>query len=335
MTQLRVFTMRAIALSLAFSIAAAAVAQTPAAAPAPAQASDKSDAAAANAEANKKRQQLKAAVEQSGELLRAGKLDAAISLLRGTDDKLPGDALVAATLGTAYELKGANGDALDWVREGIKRDAGILENSEWLHARILEAKLAIAKDPRWFDKNRVLGLDFGADAVPVAPEILPIEQGRIKGADQLLAQIEFQLTERAKYVKPPQPVLGDLYASAGYLAIAGAVSPLDDRKSKLHPEQSYERALEYGAPHADLIRKRLAKYQADFAALPPAPKEEVADYPVESKRFETPPVKSYTTWILAGAAAGVIVVVMAVAAVLDRRRRKHAEANPPPPLPDI
>jgi tetratricopeptide (TPR) repeat protein len=267
--------------------------------------------------------------------LLTGKLDEAIALFRDTDKRFPANARVAANLGTALELKGENEEALTWIREGIKRDATEHKGSEWLHARILEAKIALARDPKWFDRNRVLDLDFGTGEVPTAPEILPIEQGRIKGAEQLLAQIAYQLDERTKFVKPPDPIVGDLYASEGDFAIAGAVSPLDDRKSAYSPDEYYERALDYGAPHADLIRKRLARYKADFAALPPPPKEQVAEYPVVSKRFDKPPVKSNAIWIYVGAATAFTIVLVVIGMLMDRRRRRLAEATPPAPLPDI
>lgn len=281
----------------------------------------------------------KPTLENSNDLgvarLLTGKTDDAIALFRETEKKFPGSATVAANLGTALELGGDNEEALTWIREGIKRDANEHKGSEWLHARILEAKIALAKDPAWLEKNRVLELDFGQADVPAAPEILPIENGRIKGAAQLVEQIDYQLDERTKYVKPPDPIVGDLYASEGDLAIAGAISPLDDRKSDLSPAEYYERALKYGAPHADLIRKRLAKYRADFAALPPAPKEAVADYPVVKNRFEKPPVKSNTIWIYVGAATALMVVLVFIGMWLDRRRRKREEATPSAPLPDI
>src|SRR6185503_1339024 len=148
---------------------------------------------------------------------------------------------------------------------------------------------------KWLAKNRVLDLDFGTGEVPVAPEILPIEEGRVKGAVQLVQQIEYQLEERTRFVRPPDPTVGDLYASAADLAISGAVSILDDPKSVLSPGYYYEKALTYGAPRADLIRKRLARFEADVAALPPPPKtaagsaEAVQDYPVVNKRFAPQP----------------------------------------------
>lgn len=281
----------------------------------------------------------KATLENGNDLgvarLLTGKLDEAVRLFRQTEERFPGNARVAANLGTALELQGNNEEALTWIREGIKRDATEHEGSEWLHARILEAKLALKSDPKWLENNRVLELDFGTSEVPTAPEILPIEDGRIKGAKQLLDQIDYQLDERTKFVKPPDLIVGDLYASEGDLAIAGALSPLDDRKSDFSPDEYYERALEFGAPRADLIRKRLARYKADYAALPPAPKEDVAEYPVVSKRFEKPPVKSNTIWIYVGAATLFTIVLVAVGMFIDRRRRKRAEATPSAPLPDV
>jgi tetratricopeptide (TPR) repeat protein len=266
-------------------------------------------------------------------LVLTGKLDEAVKLFAETDRKFPGHARVAANLGTALELAGDDEKALEWIREGIKRDANEHEGSEWLHARILVAKIAVSKDPAWFENNRVLELDFGKGEVPTAPEILPIENGKVKGAEQLIHQIEYQLLERTKFVKPPDPFVGDLYASMGDLEIAGALSPLD--RGNFDPADDYEQALRYGAPHGDLIRKRLAKYRADLASLPPGPKQAVADYPVPGKRFDKPAVKSNTIWIYVGAATVFMIVLVVIGMVLDRRRRKREAATPSVPLPDI
>jgi tetratricopeptide (TPR) repeat protein len=335
MTHLRVSTIRALAATLGLACAHPGVAQEPAAPSAPVPTLAKPEPQpAVPVRTAEQRQQLESAIAKSDEFLGAGKVGDAIALLEATEKKLPDDALVAASLGAAYEQKGDHARALNWVREGIKRDASQHHASEWLHARMLEAKIALAKDPKWLDKNRVLGLDFGTADVPVAPEILPIEQGRLKGADQLLDQIDYQLAERTRRFKPPEPVIGDLYASAGDLAIAGAVSPLDDRKSKRQPERYYQEALKYGAPHADLVRRRLEKYGKDLAALPPAPQEEVAEYPV-ANRLQPPAPRAKSSWAYPAAALAVTVALVLVGIVLDRRRRKRAEANPPPPLPDV
>jgi tetratricopeptide (TPR) repeat protein len=246
-----------------------------------------------------------------------GRIDEAIALFRETEKKFPGSARVAANLGTALELKGEYEEALEWIKEGANRDASEHQGSEWLHVRILTAKIALLKDPDWFNKNRVLTLDFGSGDVPVAPEILPVEKGKLKGADVLLRQIDYQLMERTNFVKPPDEIVGDLYASSGDLAIASGLSPLDGGNEKA--DRYYENALTYGAPHADLIRKRLARYKADIAALPPPePKqaEEIVEYPSAQESLES---SARLFWIfLVGAftlAIGGIVVHMM------RRRR--------------
>jgi hypothetical protein len=53
---------------------------------------------------------------------------------------------VAANLGTALELLGNKEEALHWIREGIRRNPQSHEGTEWLHAKILEAKIAAQKD---------------------------------------------------------------------------------------------------------------------------------------------------------------------------------------------
>jgi tetratricopeptide (TPR) repeat protein len=269
-----------------------------------------------------------------------GKYDAAVALLRETDQKFPGSAKVAANLGSALDLLGQDEDALEWIREGVKRDAGEHQGSEWLHARILEAKIALKKDPKWLEKNRVLNLDFGTGEVPVAPEILPVEKGKLKGVEQLLEQISYQTHERTQFVRPPDAILGDLFASAGDLSIAGGASILDGGSSK--PDEYYEGALKYGAPRAALIRKRLERYKADVAAMPPPPPrteaasgDSVQDYPVVNKRFAPPQKRSYALLIWLGAGTALTLVLVFVGWLVDRHRRKKAELNPPPPLPDV
>lgn len=262
--------------------------------------------------------------------LLTGRLDEAIELLRATETKFPGNARVAANLGTALELKGADEEALKWIREGAIRDANEHFGSEWLHARILEAKIAFKQDPKWFEKNRVLALDFGKGEVPVAPEILPIEKGKLKGAEQLIQQIDYQLEERTKFVKPPDLFVGDLYASVGDLTIAGGLSALDTGILDVRPDWYYEEALKYGAPHADLIRKRLARYQADLATRPkpkPKPKantaaqSDVVDYPALPKAQRTNRALFY------GSALAIVLASVGITAFLLRTPRRRSDSQ--------
>jgi len=70
-----------------------------------------------------------------------GKYSEAIALLQELERRYPGKYQVAANLGTAFELSGDNKQALQWIREGIRRNPKSHEGTEWLHVAILEAKL--------------------------------------------------------------------------------------------------------------------------------------------------------------------------------------------------
>jgi hypothetical protein len=279
-------------------------------------------------------QQAAPTVEHTNDLavarILAGRYDDAIELLREAETKSPGkSAKVAANLGTALELKGgADEDALYWIREGVKRDANEHEGSEWLHVRILETKIALSKDPQWLEKNRVLPLDFGADEVPVAPAILPIDSdGKLKGVDDLLDHIRYQIDERTKFVKPPDPIVGDLAASAGDLVYAG---------SDGSPARHYQLALRYGAPRSGLIQKRLARFELEYpnVGADEDPKTQAAEVAAAraaairevKERRET---RKMIWWI----GGGVLVVLLVLAAgwLFDRVRPKPER----PPLPDI
>lgn len=270
-----------------------------------------------------------------------GRYEEAVALFREAEKRFPGNAKVAANLGTALELKGEDEEALKWIREAVNRDASEHYGSEWLHARILTAKVALKKDPKWLLTNHVLELDFGTGDVPVAPEILPIENGKLKGVEQLLRQIDYQLKERTKFVKPPDAVVSDVYSSAGDLALAGGVSVLDGGVE--NPVRYYEEALKYGAPRAKLVQSRLDRYKADLAANPPPPKPaesssiEVVDAPpVVNKRFAPPEQpRSNVLLIWLGAGTALTLVLVFVGWLVDRHRKKQAELNPPPPLPDV
>jgi tetratricopeptide (TPR) repeat protein len=252
-------------------------------------------------------------------LLLSGRTDEAVALFRETEKKFPDSARVAANLGSALELQGKYDEALEWIREGIVRDVSLHKGSEWLHERVLKARVVMPYDPKWFDRESVIGLDFGDGEVPVAPEILPFEKGKLKGAQDLLRQVDYQLLERTKYSKPPDPVIGNLFASGGDLVIASGLSLLDGGTEDA--KRYYESALEYGAPRADLVRKRLARYESDLAKMPPPkPKEEeeVAEYPTAVESLESSG-RMFTIFV---AAAFVLAIGGIIVHMLRRRGRK-------------
>ena len=154
----------------------------------------------------------------------------------------------AANLGTTYELLGDNREALRWIGEGLKRDVESHDDSEWIHVKILETKL-LGKTP-----PSVLSLDFGADAKPVEPQLLPVNA---RGETQTLPQIEdalkTQLHERLQFVRAPDSIVASLLFD-----LANCLTVRDE------PQEAapiYQLALRYEAVNRASVRQRLDAVQ--------------------------------------------------------------------------
>lgn len=137
-------------------------------------------------------------------LMYLGRNTEAVDLLNKLEQEAPGHFFIAANLGTAYELSGDNEAALRWINEGILRNPQDHEDTEWLHAKILEAKIAQQKDAAFFEKHSVLGLEPG----PIGETIRVGEKNY--SAKELTAAIEYQLGERLQFVKPPDSSVASL-----------------------------------------------------------------------------------------------------------------------------
>ena len=136
---------------------------------------------------------------------------------------------------------------------------------------ILEAKVAMAKDPAWLQDHGVLGLDFGAGSQPSWPE-LPIEiQDKLRDETAIGIALTYQLGERTKFVDPPDPFVSDLYLTlanlthAHYLRLATSKEkpPVGELR---FIDRIYEAARRYGSTNADLIVARRKQLVKDFPA---------------------------------------------------------------------
>lgn len=183
-------------------------------------------------------------------LLHVGEIAQAIRILRQLETQRPGMYVTAVNLGTALELAGQNGEALRWIREGIRRNSRAHEGTEWLHARILEAKIAMARDPRWLHSHSVLGVDFGPSVIPQQPRSWPADnRGRGSNAQDVQDAIYYQLHERLNFVKPPDTVVANLFFDAGNLAMVNGT---------LETAQAlYKQSVRFGARNVPLAQTRL------------------------------------------------------------------------------
>jgi tetratricopeptide (TPR) repeat protein len=188
-----------------------------------------------------------------------GRYDEAIELLRGLEQSHPGIAMTAANLGTALELKGDTAGALRWIRTGYERDHNEHDGSEWVHVKILEAKVALAKDATWLDTHSIMGLDFGADDQPRSP-VFPIKDytGRTHALGETKRDVGYQIFERSLFAKPPDRIMADMYLTIADLAFLEARP--DSRNQGGGPYGLYQKALDYGHPARDLIERRIRRY---------------------------------------------------------------------------
>jgi tetratricopeptide (TPR) repeat protein len=173
-------------------------------------------------------------------LAHTGEAAEAVTLLEQIETEKPGLYVTAANLGTAYELNGNDEKALEWIKKGIERNPESHEGTEWLHVRILEAKLALKSDTNWLEANSILGPRTIVDptdkaAHPDRYDLMIIEPGlRIGPAaagnfavtgnrgekltpEQIEKALMYQLHERLQFVKPPDAIVGDLLLELGHL----------------------------------------------------------------------------------------------------------------------
>jgi len=144
-----------------------------------------------------------------------GRYTEALDILKKLQAAYPEDYNIAANLGTTYELLGKNELALQFIKKGLQLNPESHEGSEWVHVKILEAKIKMAAAPDWIYKNRVLGTGVKFDSKEA--EILN---------DQAW-DVEYQLQERVPFTPFPDALLanvfdelGDLYATQQSVELA-------------------------------------------------------------------------------------------------------------------
>ena len=174
----------------------------------------------------------------------------AVALLESLEKEQPGRYFIAANLGTAYELSGNNEEAAHWIAEGIRRNPESHEGTEWLHLKILNAKIAAQQDPDYFKKHSVL------DLVPQ-----PMTQDTLLGTEklhpeQMAEAIQHQLSERVQFVKPPDPAVASLLFD--YAAIEAGTRTLESAKSVLRLAENYGYPADKIAPLIKLYDHRIA-----------------------------------------------------------------------------
>ncbi|MBL9145102.1 MAG: hypothetical protein JNM99_15590 [Verrucomicrobiaceae bacterium] len=193
------------------------------------------------------------------EVLLDGSIEKSVRMLRQIEAATPSRYETAANLGTALELSGDDEGALKWITEGIRRNRQSHDQSEWIHVRILEAKVALKRDPRWLETNTISGIN--RDNMTKAFEI-ETPQGPMvlfhPSKPSVHNAIGWQLNERMSLVKPTDIIVAHLLYELALIEMEAG--NLKDAEGEL------EMAKDYGLPQALLTEqaKRLAPALAEI-----------------------------------------------------------------------
>ncbi|HEY9045937.1 MAG TPA: hypothetical protein VIN08_08575 [Ohtaekwangia sp.] len=166
----------------------------------------------------------------------------AIDLYLEIEKMQPGRYATASNIGTAYELMGDNENALKWIKRAVEIDSTSHYNSEWIHVKILEAKI---KGETYITTQHLLNADFGDDEFPTS-ELTKKELGVLSLA------LYYQLNERISFIKSNDKIVAQLLFDLGNIAYLSG-----------HYEdalEDYRLAEKYGY-NGKLIEQRIALVQ--------------------------------------------------------------------------
>jgi len=138
-------------------------------------------------------------------LILQGKYQEAINLYLEIEKIKPNRYATASNIGTAYELIGDNQNALKWINKSIQINPNAHDDSEWIHAKILEAKI---KGDAYITSSFLINTDFGLDEKPTTN--LSTEELK-----KLEKSLYYQLNERISFIKKKDAIVAILLFDLG------------------------------------------------------------------------------------------------------------------------
>jgi hypothetical protein len=132
---------------------------------------------------------------------------------------------------------GENQKAYEWIKKSIQINPESHKGSEWLHLKILEAKINNLKD---VSGEFLIHTTFGSEAVPKT-------KLSKKELENLEKALYYQLNERITFIKPKDQIISVLLFELGNIALLN--------KDYLSASEIYELSKKYGFQE-ELINKR-------------------------------------------------------------------------------
>jgi tetratricopeptide (TPR) repeat protein len=127
--------------------------------------------------------------------MKLGNVKKAIDILEPLVAEYPDEYIIIANLGTAYELDGQLQKALKHIKKGYEINPDSHYGSEWIHIKILEAKIAHGSNSSWYINNPIVTVDE-----------LVENQGQARHRNHLAAQIR----TRVPFTPAPNKVIANL-----------------------------------------------------------------------------------------------------------------------------
>ena len=139
--------------------------------------------------------------------MKLGKVDTALKILEPLIKKHPNEYKLIANLGTAYELAEQLDSALKYTKLGYQINPKSHHGSEWIHIKILEAKIKHKQHPEKLISNSILSI-----------KLLKEKMNESKyGFRKLDKQIKNQILTRVPFTPAPNKVIQNILFSMGRL----------------------------------------------------------------------------------------------------------------------
>lgn len=211
-------------------------------------------------ESNTKTKTYKDSSDFAVALIKRGYIYRALGILESIAKYRPDDYTIAANLGTCYELVGQNEAALSWIKKGIRLNPKSHQGSEWVHVKILEAKIALAKNPEWLKTNKVLALpgQIASLKKTAGTEKEMKDAFTYAHFDSLERHVIYQLRERLPFMSPPDALMAAVLKELAYYEEKSAIDV-----AILH----YTYALEYAGGSDDELQTKLRTLNREFEQL--------------------------------------------------------------------
>lgn len=140
-------------------------------------------------------------------LMKLGKAKEALALLKPLIARHPKEYQLNANIGTAYELTGDLENALKYIKKGYQIFPDAHHKSEWIHVKIIEAKIKEQSNPGWLRSHPIVTVE----------ELVAHMHGREMHPEYRHHhnQLAHQIKTRAPFTPAPNAVIANLALTLG------------------------------------------------------------------------------------------------------------------------